>query len=529
MGTKGIIPRLSEELFKEIEFRRSTEGYNAIVHVDYVEIYGTQEKLSDLLAEKDVPLKIKQGTNKQFLVDGLSMYQPHNASEMELFIRIGSERRSTSGTEMNHASSRSHALFTITLTQTFGGGETTRTSRIKLVDLAGSENLNKSKATGQRQQEATAINSALSSLKRVLTALVNKSTHVPFRDSALTKLLADSLGGNSRTTMVATVSPSVYNLSETKSTLTWACRARKIKNTATVNEDNDKRKVKTLEDEVELLKKQLKALASGGGVPSAAVAKELEKLKTVLEEKQSELMAEVNRRREREEEFRRVEEETAKRLRALQDQFTESQANLGNARGAWNQLSMALSRAEEDIASLRRENEELQCQHNACVECQLEEREFNVAHKEYELGTIAEQQQELLEWEERLMRMEAMLENQMESLAQQEADLKRRECAHAEERDRFMIMKASHAPPVRQSSNVASKSSSIIGMANKSTSGSAARRQASMSSLGISATSGRSMSMSTTNAPRPGRPISAGMRSQPVGINQRGSKWYSVK
>lgn len=261
-----------------------------------------------------------------------------------MLIRAGSERRATGGTAMNDQSSRSHAMFIITLTQFLGAGDdaTKRTSRLKLVDLAGSENLNKSKAAGQRQQaraasgmpcharadthrccgccnaacccmlllhcctllplrlrvgelcgqEAMAINSALSTLKRVLNALVKRTPHIPFRDSVLTRLLADSVGGNSRTTMIATVSPAAYNADETKNTLVWACKvrvapasppqvagmptspalaqARRITNKAVVNEDNERLRMKRLEQEVARLKQLLAQASSRSDAAGAA-------------------------------------------------------------------------------------------------------------------------------------------------------------------------------------------------------------------------------------------------------------------
>ena len=226
----GIIPRLCHDIFRRIE----ENAVKAEVHVSYVEIYGQTEKLADLLlpeGKTNDSMCIRQKGPEEYFVQGLSAYQPTTATQMEMFIRAGSDRRAVASTQMNDTSSRSHAVFIVELAQHINGAR--RTSRIKLVDLAGSENIQKSGATGQRQVEAVSINKALSTLRRVLDACASngngKRTHIPFRDSALTKLLADSIGGNSRTTMIAAVGPSLYNYAESKNTLQWACKARKIK------------------------------------------------------------------------------------------------------------------------------------------------------------------------------------------------------------------------------------------------------------------------------------------------------------
>ena len=214
----GIIPRLCVDIFKRI----SEADIKAEVRCSYVEIYGQSEKLADLLLPEDSPaqpLAMRQKGTAEYFVQGLTQYQPENATQMEMFIRAGSDRRAQASTDMNDTSSRSHAVFIVELTQHIGGSR--RTSQLKLVDLAGSENINKSGVTGQRQVEAVSINKALSTLRRVLDALTKQSkedsngtgkkkgatTHIPFRDSALTKLLADSMGGNCRTTMIAAVGP----------------------------------------------------------------------------------------------------------------------------------------------------------------------------------------------------------------------------------------------------------------------------------------------------------------------------------
>ena len=148
----------------------------------------------------------------------------------------GSESRRVGATEMNKQSSRSHAIFTITICKC-SESEGILRGKINFVDLAGSERLDKTKATGSRAQEGISINKSLSTLSKVIEALVTHQSHIPYRESSLTRLLKDSLGGNAKTVMIACVSPADTNCSETVNTLRWADQARKIQNKPTVNVD----------------------------------------------------------------------------------------------------------------------------------------------------------------------------------------------------------------------------------------------------------------------------------------------------
>ncbi len=174
---------------------------------------------------------------------------------------LGNRGRSTGATLMNEQSSRSHAIFTITIECSDLGPDKKsrlRAGKLHLVDLAGSERQNKTGAAGIRLKEATKINLSLSTLGNVISALVDgKSSHIPYRNSKLTRLLQDSLGGNSKTVMVANVGPADYNYDETISTLRYATRAKSIKNHATVNEDPKDALLRKFQKEIEELKKQL--------------------------------------------------------------------------------------------------------------------------------------------------------------------------------------------------------------------------------------------------------------------------------
>jgi hypothetical protein len=174
----------------------------------------------------------------------------------------GNKARVTGATLMNATSSRSHSIFTINveMCQKVDGEDKYKVGKLNLVDLAGSERQSKTGATGDRFKEATKINLSLSALGNVISALVDgKSKHIPYRDSKLTRLLQDSLGGNTKTLMVAAISPAADNYEETLSTLRYANRAKNIKNKPKINEDPKDALLRQLQEEINLLKAQLMA------------------------------------------------------------------------------------------------------------------------------------------------------------------------------------------------------------------------------------------------------------------------------
>ena len=184
---------------------------------------------------------------------------------------MGDKNRSTGETAMNARSSRSHSIFTIFIEtqETINGEEKFKVGKLNLVDLAGSERQSKTQATGDRLKEATTINLSLSALMNVISALVDgKSQHMPFRDSKLTRLLQDSLGGNTKTTMVACISPADDNYDESLNTLRYADRAKQIKNKPKINEDPKDALLREYAEEIQKLKEQLKLMEQyKGGVP----------------------------------------------------------------------------------------------------------------------------------------------------------------------------------------------------------------------------------------------------------------------
>ncbi|XP_053323015.1 kinesin-like protein KIF13A isoform X1 [Spea bombifrons] len=269
MGTTdqpGLIPRLCCALFQRASGEEN-DSQTFKVEVSYMEIYN--EKVRDLLDPKGSRQSLKVREHKVLgpYVDGLSQLAVTNFEDIESLMSEGNKSRTVAATNMNEESSRSHAVFNIILTQTLydhqSGNSGERVSKVSLVDLAGSERVSKTGAAGERLKEGSNINKSLTTLGLVISSLADqaagkgKSKFVPYRDSVLTWLLKDNLGGNSKTAMIATISPAADNYEETLSTLRYADRAKRIVNHAVVNEDPNARVIRELREEVEKLREQL--------------------------------------------------------------------------------------------------------------------------------------------------------------------------------------------------------------------------------------------------------------------------------
>ncbi|KAF8609864.1 kinesin heavy chain [Ceratobasidium sp. AG-I] len=229
---KGIIPRITEQIFTSIV--ESEPHLEYLVKVSYMEIY--LERIRDLLAPHNDNLQVHEEKNKGVYVKNLSDYYVGSAKEVYEIMRQGGSARAVTATNMNAESSRSHSIFLITIQQRNTETGALKTGNLYLVDLAGSEKVGKTGASGQTLEEAKKINKSLSALGMVINALTDgKSSHIPYRDSKLTRILQESLGGNSRTTLIINCSPSSYNEAETLGTLRFGMRAKSIKNTARVN------------------------------------------------------------------------------------------------------------------------------------------------------------------------------------------------------------------------------------------------------------------------------------------------------
>ncbi|XP_057506959.1 kinesin-like protein KIN-5C [Actinidia eriantha] len=271
----GVIPRAVKQIFDTLE------GQNAeySVKVTFLELYN--EEITDLLAPEEISrVPIEDRQKKQLplmedgkggvLVRGLEEEIVTSASEIFTLLERGSAKRRTAETLLNKQSSRSHSLFSITIhikESTPEGEELIKCGKLNLVDLAGSENISRSGAREGRAREAGEINKSLLTLGRVINALVEHLGHIPYRDSKLTRLLRDSLGGRTKTCIIATVSPAVHCLEETLSTLDYAHRAKNIKNKPEVNQKMMKSTlIKDLYGEIERLKAEVYAAREKNGV-----------------------------------------------------------------------------------------------------------------------------------------------------------------------------------------------------------------------------------------------------------------------
>ncbi|XP_026725612.1 kinesin-like protein KIF3A [Trichoplusia ni] len=255
---RGIIPNSFAHIFSHIASAKEDEKF--LVCVTYLEIYN--EEVRDLLGNNPhQSLEVKERPDIGVFVKDLTGYVVHNADELEKIMAVGNKNRHIGATAMNTESSRSHAIFSITVESSKKGGDGkmhVKMGKLHLVDLAGSERQSKTHATGTRLKEATKINQSLSVLGNVISALVDgKSTHIPYRNSKLTRLLQDSLGGNSKTVMIATIGPADTNYVETISTLRYANRAKNIENKTHVNSEPGDALLTRFQQEIDQLKKQL--------------------------------------------------------------------------------------------------------------------------------------------------------------------------------------------------------------------------------------------------------------------------------
>ncbi|GMT25255.1 hypothetical protein PFISCL1PPCAC_16552 [Pristionchus fissidentatus] len=262
---RGVLHNTFEHIFSHIAASRNQQY---LVRASYLEIY--QEELRDLLnPDARQKLELKERPDTGIYVPNLSSVMCKSIQEIRNLMGAGNSNRSVGRTNMNEHSSRSHAIFIITIecSEVGADGENhIRVGRLNLVDLAGSERQAKTGATGDRFKEATKINLSLSALGNVISALVDgRSTHIPYRDSKLTRLLQDSLGGNSKTVMVACIGPASYNFEETLSTLRYANRAKNIKNRPKINEDPKDALLREFQEEINRLKAMLESKKKGGG------------------------------------------------------------------------------------------------------------------------------------------------------------------------------------------------------------------------------------------------------------------------
>ena len=262
---RGIIPRSFEQIFYAVEQNVNTEF---LIRVSFLEIYN--EEIHDLLSkDAGTKLDVKEKAESGFYVKDLELKIVKGIEQMKEVMASGRKNRHVGQTNMNRDSSRSHSIFAIVIERSEKGSDGInhiRAGKLNLVDLAGSERQSKTGSTGDRLKEATNINKSLLTLGNVISSLVDgNSTHIPYRDSKLTKLLADSLGGNTKTLMIANIGPADWNYDETISTLRYANRAKNIQNKPKINEDPKDALLREYQDEISRLRAALEL--QGGGAP----------------------------------------------------------------------------------------------------------------------------------------------------------------------------------------------------------------------------------------------------------------------
>ena len=253
---KGIIPRIVEDIFNYVE--KADENIDFQFKLSVLEIY--KEVMYDLLTQQTGEMKIQENPETGIFIDGLSEVYLSSINEFFDYVELSQTNRKTAETKLNHTSSRSHCILILEVTQSFKKEKLIKKGTLNLVDLAGSEKISKTGAVGLTLEEAKKINLSLSTLGNVIHALVHKAEHIPYRDSKLTRLLKESLGGNYKTSLIVTCSPHSYNLDEVVSSLLFAKRVKTIKNTVKIN---IKYSYEELQKMVYLLNAKLKRALNG--------------------------------------------------------------------------------------------------------------------------------------------------------------------------------------------------------------------------------------------------------------------------
>ncbi|XP_048718452.1 kinesin-like protein KIF3A isoform X6 [Caretta caretta] len=425
---RGIIPNSFAHIFGHIAKAEGDTRF--LVRVSYLEIYN--EEVRDLLGKDQTQrLEVKERPDVGVYIKDLSAYVVNNADDMDRIMTLGHKNRSVGATNMNEHSSRSHAIFTITIEcseKGVDGNMHVRMGKLHLVDLAGSERQTKTGATGQRLKEATKINLSLSTLGNVISALVDgKSTHVPYRNSKLTRLLQDSLGGNSKTMMCANIGPADYNYDETISTLRYANRAKNIKNKARINEDPKDALLRQFQKEIEELKKKLEEGEEISGSDISGSEDEEEE-----EEEDGEVGEDGEKRKKR--------RDQAGKKKVSPDKMVEMQAKIEEERKALEtKLDMEEEERNKARAELEKREKDLlkaQQEHQSLLE-KLSALEKKVIVGGVDLLAKAEEQEKLLEesnmeLEERRKRAE-QLRKELEEKEQERLDIEEKYTSLQEE------------------------------------------------------------------------------------------------
>ncbi|KAG6976613.1 hypothetical protein JG688_00001197 [Phytophthora aleatoria] len=351
---EGIIPRVMADIFDGIQNMQADLEF--IVRVSYVEIY--MEKIRDLLKPTSTNLNVRESRERGVWIAGATEVCCATAEEMQSVMRLGGANRVISSTRMNSESSRSHSVFIITIEQRNTATESMKSGKLFLVDLAGSEKVGKTHAQGQTLKEAQHINKSLSALGSVMNALTsgNANTHIPYRDSKLTRLLQDSLGGNSETTLLVCASSSSFNSEETISTLRFGTRAKNIKNKPKVNEERTVAEFKILVAEKDKWIASLEAL-----LREAKATDTDEPVDSTAEEQLKKFAAKV-------EELEDDQASKAAEIASLEDRCVELEEKNKDLEEKEREVSLIVSRSEDFKKKLGFLQSELEAKAKECEE-----------------------------------------------------------------------------------------------------------------------------------------------------------------
>lgn len=399
---RGIIPNSFAHIFGHIA--KMDGDIRFLVRVSYLEIYN--EDVRDLLGkDQNAKLEVKERPDIGVYVKDLSSYVMNNADDLDKTMTLGNKNRSVGSTNMNERSSRSHAIFSITVECSEKGPDGqhhVRMGKLHLVDLAGSERQAKTGATGQRLKEATKINLSLSTLGNVISALVDgKSTHIPYRNSKLTRLLQDSLGGNSKTVMIANIGPADYNFDETISTLRYANRAKNIKNKAKINEDPKDALLREFQKEIEKLRAQLAEEGEGSGTEESESEEEVVEGGVTVKRK----------KKHRRKSMHALPPEKVAELRAkIEAEREQLKQKTDMAEEERNKAADELEKREQDIKESEKEHQKLQEKLKA-VESKIIVGGENLLEKAQKQALLLEQSaKELSERQEREKQLQKLIE-----------------------------------------------------------------------------------------------------------------------
>lgn len=349
----GIIPRAVQQIFDHL--RSLSEEHS--VRVSHLELYN--EQLTDLLGQDEFVtegLRVYEDPQKGTFVQGLDDVVVQSEEEIFSILDKSAMKRKTAETLMNKYSSRSHSIFSITIhirESTPDGADLLKVGKLNLVDLAGSENVGRSGAVKGRAREAGNINQSLLTLGRVITALVDRHPHVPYRDSKLTRLLQESLGGRNKTCVIATITPGSSSFEETASTLDYAYRAKSIKNRPTVNQMIAKHELlKEYTEEIAKIKRELDATRNKNGIH--VPPDEYERLTQISNDREHE----NDELRTLNEEFEKKLDETKEKLEKTRIAQARDQETLRKTKSVLEQTEAELTETKDELEVTQQQKEE---------------------------------------------------------------------------------------------------------------------------------------------------------------------------